>query len=271
MLVSIILLAVILFVIAALVFLLAPRLSGRRRVRPFLGVKWAHRGLHDIEKGCPENSLPAFEAAARSGYGIELDIHLTRDGEIVVFHDDTFDRLCGQPGCVEETDYETMKKYSLGGTTEKIPTLSEVLALVRGRVPLLIEVKLPSADTKICGKLISELEGYEGKYMIQSFNCLALRWLKKYHGEIPRGQLSANLTRSDKTPHYFLRFCVKYLLSNFLCRPDFISYKWADRKNPGFWANRVLFGAPAAVWTLHGERDMHAAKRHFDMFIFEMN
>ena len=107
--------------------------------------------------------------------------------------------------------------------------------------------------------------------MIQSFNCLVLRWLKKHRGEIPRGQLSSNLTESEKTPHYLLRFCVKYLLSNWICRPDFISYKWADRKNPGFWLNRVVFRAPTAAWTLHGERAVKEAGRKVDMMIFELN
>ena len=127
---------------------------------------------------------------------------------------------------MEETDYTQMTDYRLCGTKERIPLFSEVLSAVDGRVPLLIEVKLPSADTQICRYLVRELEHYRGRYMIQSFNCLVLRWLKKHRGEIPRGQLSSNLTESEKTPHYLLRFCVKYLLSNFLSRPDFISYKY---------------------------------------------
>ena len=83
-----------------LLYLLAPRLSGRRRVHPFFGVKWAHRGLHDIKKGIPENSIPAFQAAIEAGYGIELDVHLTKDGKLVVFHDDDFRRICGEKGKV---------------------------------------------------------------------------------------------------------------------------------------------------------------------------
>ncbi len=107
------------------------------------GVKWAHRGLHDIKKGIPENSIPAFQAAIEAGYGIELDVHLTKDGKLVVFHDDDFRRICGEKGKVEETDYARMRTYRLSRTGEKIPLLSEVLRLVDGKVPLLIEVKLP--------------------------------------------------------------------------------------------------------------------------------
>ncbi len=161
-------------------FLLAPRLSGRKRVHPFLGVKWAHRGLHDKKRGIPENSFPAFRAAIEAGDGIELDVHLTKDGQLVVFHDDTFERICGRRGRVEDTSYEEMQKYRLAETKERIPLLSEVLQLVDGKVPLLIEVKLPNTDTKICRKLDEELRKYHGEYMIQSFNSLVLRWMKKY-------------------------------------------------------------------------------------------
>lgn len=256
--------------IMIVVFLTAPRLTGRKRVLPFVGVKWAHRGLHDMRRNIPENSMASFRAALKAGYGIELDVHLSKDGKLVVFHDDTFDRVCRVRGVVEQTDYSTMKEYRLNGTEERIPLLSDVLRYVKGRVPLLIEVKLPTADTKICRRLADELADYKGRYMIQSFNSLVLRWLKKHKREIPRGQLSSNLIASDENPHYLLRFCVKYLLSNFLGRPDFISYKWADRRNPGFWLNRVIFRAPSAVWTLHGKQAVREAQQKFDMYIFEL-
>lgn len=264
-------LVVIAVLLGLLGFMTAPDLEGRRKVSPFIGVRWAHRGLHDIDRGIPENSMAAFQAAKQEGFGIELDVHLTKDKQLVVFHDDMFERVCGEPGRVEDTEYAKMARYRLCGTEERIPLLSEVLRAVDGKVPLLIEVKLPNADTEICRYLIRELENYNGRYMIQSFNCLVLRWLKKYRGEIPRGQLSSNLTEHEKNPHYLLRFCVKYLLSNWICRPDFISYKWADRRNPGFWLNRVIFRAPTAAWTLHGSRAVTEAGKKADMLIFEQN
>lgn len=269
--VYIIVLAVLICLAVLTGFMMAPRMEQRWRMRPFLGVRWAHRGLHDPEKGIPENSLSAFAAAIERGVGIELDVHLTKDGQLAVFHDDTFDRMCGQPGIVEETDYSVMKEYRLSGTRERIPLLSEVLSLINGKVPVLIEVKLPSSDVTVCRVLDEELRRYSGKYMIQSFNCLVLRWMKKYRKEVLRGQLSSNLTRSDKKPHYLLRLCVKYLLSNCFCRPDFIAYKWSDRKNLGFWINRTLFRTPSAAWTLHGERAVERARCCFDMYIFEIN
>ena len=250
-------------------FLIAPHLGGRERMHPFLGVRWAHRGLHSAQSGIPENSMAAFRAAVREGYGIELDVHLSKDNKIVVFHDDTFDRVCAKSGTVEETDYREMRSYTLLDTKEKIPLLRDVLAFVDGRVPLLIEVKLPTTDTKICEYLERELKEYKGRYMIQSFNCFVLHWIKKYHSDVLRGQLSENLTRTGKHPHYVFRFLVKNLLTNALCRPDFISYKMSDTANVSLWLNQYLFRAPIAVWTLHGEKEIRQAKRRFQMYIFE--
>lgn len=262
---------ILLLCIIFYLFLIAPRLGGRKRLHPFLGVQWAHRGLHNIKMGIPENSMAAFRAAVKEGYGIELDVHLSRDKKIVVFHDDTFNRVCARDGRVEETDYREMKKYNLLDTKEGIPLLKEVLDYVGGRVPLLIEVKLPTADTRICEYLEKELEGYGGKYMIQSFNCFVLRWLKKNRSEILRGQLSENLTKAGKKPHYIFRFFVKYLLTNVFCRPDFISYKMSDAANLSLWMNQYVFRAPVAVWTLRSEYEVWRAKRKFQMYIFERN
>ena len=107
--------------------------------------------------------------------------------------------------------------------------------------------------------------------MVQSFNSLVLRWMKKHRNEIPRGQLSENLTRKPDTTHYALRFCVKYLLSNCICRPDFISYKMEDSKNLSLWMQKHIFHVPIAAWTLHGEEMLQRAKSRFDMYIFEKN
>lgn len=262
---------ILLFCLIVYMFLIAPHLGRRERLHPFVGVQWAHRGLHSAQEGIPENSMAAFRAAVREGYGIELDVHLSRDKKIVVFHDDTFDRVCAKNGNVEETDYRVMKTYSLLDTKEKIPLLRDVLAYVNGRVPLLIEVKLPTADTKICEYLERELKEYKGKYMIQSFNCFVLRWMKKYRSDVLRGQLSENLTKTGKKPHYVFRFLVKHLLTNAFCRPDFISYKMSDTANVSLWLNQHLFRAPIAVWTLRSEWEIGRAKRRFQMYIFERN
>lgn len=165
--------------------------------------------------------------------------------------------------------YEELQKCYLSGTSEKIPLFSTVLSYIEGRVPLLIEVKLPSQNTEICVHLAEELRGYRGPYLVQSFNCLVLRWLKKHRKDILRGQLSSNLVRSDDSPHYLLRFCVKYLVSNCICRPDFISYKLKDSQNISLWILHSLLLTPVAVWTIRTAAAMEQAKRQYDMYIFE--
>lgn len=259
----------VVLLLPAYLFMLAPRMTQRWRMKPFLGTCWAHRGLHCIENGIPENSMTAFKMAVKEGIGIELDVHLTKDEKLVVFHDDTLDRVCGKSGRIEEMSFAELKKCYLSGTSERIPLFSEVLRYVDGRVPLLIEVKLPSRDTQICSRLNEQLRGYKGPYLVQSFNSLVLGWLKKYNPNVLRGQLSSDLVKSDKTPHYLFRFCVKYLLSNCYSRPDFISYKLADSHNISLWIVQHLFHAPAAVWTIRSRQAMAEARQRFDMYIFE--
>lgn len=259
--------------VAALVLIyllmLMPRMAKRRRMKPFLGCQWAHRGLHCIEQGVPENSMKAFQMAVKGGYGIELDVHLTRDERLVVFHDDTLERICGNRGKVEETMYSELAGCYLSGTSQRIPLLSEVLGYVDGRVPLLIEVKLPTRNMEICARLSEELRDYKGAYLVQSFNSFVLGWLKKHRADILRGQLSSNLVKSDKVPHYFIRFCVKYLLTNCYARPDFISYKLDDSRNISLRLLKHLFRTPVAVWTITTADAMERARQEFDMYIFE--
>lgn len=254
---------------AVYLFMIMPRMTKRKQMKLFMGQKWAHRGLHCVEKGIPENSMAAFKQAVKEGYGIELDVHLTKDGRLVVFHDDTLKRVCGKEGRIEDMSYEELQQCYLSGTSEKIPLFSSVLSYIKGRVPLLIEVKLPSQNTDICVHLEDQLRGYTGPYLIQSFNCLVLRWLKKYRKDILRGQLSSNLVKSDHSPHYILRFCVKYLLSNCITRPDFISYKLKDSRNVSLLVLHSLLFTPVAVWTLRTAQAMEQAVKQYDMYIFE--
>ena len=189
----------------------------------------------------------------------------------MVFHDDTLQRMCGVSGTVEEKTWEELKDLRLLDTAETIPMLRDVLHLVQGKVPILIEVKLLTWDMEICRCLAREMKKYKGVVLVQSFNSLVLRWMKKNQNQILRGQLSSDLVKSEKTPHYIFRFCVKYLLSNCICRPDFISYKMEDSRNVSLWIQKHVFHIPIAAWTLHGEKMMQQAKSRFDMYIFEKN
>lgn len=230
---------------------------------------FAHRGYHNMEKYIPENSMAAFRAAVERGYGIELDVHITKDGKLAVFHDDTLERMCQASGRVESYTFAELQQFHLLNTTEKIPELGEALSYVRGRVPLLIELKITGRDLEICRASYEVLKNYKGRFLIQSFHTLGLYWYRKNAPEVLRGQLSSNLTRTAKKDPYIFRFMVKYLLTNVIGRPDFISYKLKDLPNLSVSLCRKLFGIPVAVWTLRTEQALKQGRAKYNICIFE--
>ena len=262
--------AILMILFLVYLFLICPDLTRREAMKPFLGQMWAHRGLHNMAERIPENSMLAFTKAIEKGYGIELDVHLTADRKLVVFHDDDLMRICSVPGIVERMTYEELQQYYLSGTFEKIPLLSDVLDHVYGRVPLLIEIKMPTKDTLICKYVKEALDSYRGPYVIESFNSLALRWFRNHAPKVLRGQLSSNLVADQSAKaHPIIKFFIQHLLANWYCGPDFIAYKYDDRRNLSLWLVRHLFRTPMAAWTLKTPEVLEEAKQHFDMFIFE--
>jgi glycerophosphoryl diester phosphodiesterase len=163
----------ILLVFALYLFLLTPR-HRRPEAEPLMKTAYAHRGLWDAKN--PENSLAAFRAAVENGFGIELDVQLTKDGELVVFHDVSLSRMTGCDGFVYEKTYEELCALTLGKSNERIPTFREVLALVDGRVPLLVEIKSDHAWRSVAESAASLLDGYEGAYTVESFHPLVVAW-----------------------------------------------------------------------------------------------
>lgn len=154
---------------------------------------FAHRGLVGDE--FPENSLGAFRNTINAGMGIELDLRLTRDGVPVVFHDKTLRRMCGDMRKISAIDSAELSRLRLNGTDEKIPTLEEVLRLVNGAVPLLIELKLPKRHMwhrRLERKLLLILENYKGEYMLQSFNKYSMKYMKRKLPKIKCGILSGD-------------------------------------------------------------------------------
>ena len=152
--------------------------------------KVAHRGLHAAGKGVPENSLPAFRAAAEAGYAIELDVHRAADGTLVVFHDHDLRRMTGARGTVERMDFRSLRRLRLGGTACTIPLLREVLECVGGRVPLLIELKNGGLPGALERTLVRELAGYRGPVILESFNPLTVWWLRRNAPHLVCGQLA---------------------------------------------------------------------------------
>ena len=250
-----------------LLYLIAP---GRRSavMENYKRIKYAHRGLHSI--GIPENSLPAFREAKRMGYGIELDVRLSRDGELVVFHDDTLLRMCGTEGCVSDYTYAELSEMRLLGTEERIPLFRDVLRLVDESVALLVEIKMKSGESGIAEKLIEEIKDYRGPLIVESFNPFALRTVKKARPDIPRGILSMNYMKEEKHKGKLLYRLLKNFCFNFLMRPDFISYKTSDHKDTAFRFLRRAFGTPVLAWTVtSAEEEDRAISWGFDSVIFE--
>lgn len=169
------LLIVIAVIILLYVFvLLRPQ---RREIDRFCLRPYAHRGQHD--ENLPENSLAAFRRAVENGYGIELDLQLSSDGEVMVMHDYNLERMTGCDKMLKELTAAELQKLHLNGTEERVPTLKEVLDIVKGKVPLLIELKGESTDVSLCPKANEILKDYGGKYIIESFNPLMLSWYRK--------------------------------------------------------------------------------------------
>ena len=158
----------------------------------FMGAPIAHRGLWR-SGGAPENSLAAFEAACKAGFGIELDVRLSADGEAMVFHDDTLERLTASAGMVEEQTADELQALRLLGSCEMIPTLEEVLTLIDGRAPLLVELKTPAGQEGLLERRVAEvLSGYAGPVAVLSFNVEALAWLAAHAPALRRGLNAAS-------------------------------------------------------------------------------
>ena len=243
--------------------LVAPGGATKRQKAPFLGRNFAHRGLHSEDKSVPENSLEAFRLAAKAGYGVELDVQLTKDGQVVVFHDDTLDRVCGVPGKLEEKSYDELKLLSLCGTNQRIPLLTEALAVIRGKGPLIVELKNGRRNRELCEKTYALLSDYDGQVCIESFNPFIVRWFKKHAKDIVRGQLAAWPKDYGDAVSRGNAFLLSRCLLNFLARPQFIAYRTGIRPL-GVQLSEAL-GAMNFVWTARNER----AERGRDAVIFE--
>ena len=244
--------------------LLAPRRPGKKKSAPFFGRNFAHRGLYEKDGSVPENSLPAFARAVERGYGIELDVQLSRDGEVVVFHDDTLDRVCGKDARVDALDYAELRSLSLCGTEERVPLFSEVLELVNGRVPLIVELKNGPRNKELCRKTLAFLRAYRGPFCVESFNPMIVAWFRRHAPSVFRGQLSQPPARYPEEGYSkALGFVLGNLLLNLLARPHFVAYKIG--KKPLAVRFSEALGATRVAWTSHDD----TAEADFDVVIFE--
>lgn len=222
----------------------------------------AHRGLHG--DGIPENSFAAFRAAIEHGYAIETDVRFSADERLVVFHDDDLLRMTGDERTVEECTASQIKRLRLEGTEEQIPLFSELLKLVGGKVPLLIEIKNMKGvkPKKIAAALQKALEGYTGEFAVQSFQPFYVKAFKKLRRDVPCGVLG---TAEKDAAKGFRAYTIRTLCFNFTVHPDFISYRKED-----FLRRRVLrFKGPKLAWVVHSEKEENKIRKVADNIIFE--
>ena len=245
-----------------------PRMLHRPDTSFFNKKYFAHRGLHDNTGDAPENSMAAFRKAVEASYGIELDVHVTKDGIPVVFHDFKLERICNVEGNVEDYTYEELQKFTLCSSMEKIPKLEEVFSMVRGRVPLIIEIKSEKANVSECAVIDGLLRNYGGEYCIESFNPMVLLWFRVHHNKVVRGQLASNFL-IDGGYRSGLYFFMTHLMLNFLTKPDFVAYNHKFKEEPGRRICKWLYSNTAVAWTVRSRQELEELDQAFDVFIFE--
>ena len=245
-----------------------------RRNHPHLPLltqyRYAHRGYHQ-KPTVPENSIAAFRRAVEAGYGAELDIHLMKDGHLAVIHDSSLLRTAGADVAIEDLTREELAQYRLEESDEQIPLLEDVLALFEGKTPLIVELKAEGGNHAALSAAAARLlDTYKGDYCIESFDPRVVHWFRRHRPSVCRGQLSCNLV-ADRTVRQPLpvRFILTNLLSNIAACPDFVAYKYEDRRNLSLRLCRAIWRPGRFNWTIDSQSAMTIAESEGAVCIFE--
>jgi glycerophosphoryl diester phosphodiesterase len=260
--------ALFLILLALIYLFVLIRLNKKRDFDPFFLTEYAHRGLHG--NGIAENSLEAFKLARDNNFGIELDVQLSKDGEVVVFHDATLKRMTGVDKNVIDLTLKELKELNLINTNQKIPTFKEVLELIDGKIPLLVEIKGDTFDFSVCPKVAEILKEYNGKYLIESFNPFIVKEMKKYLKNALYGQLYYNRCL-DKKKYNLVNVTYTGMMLNVISRPDFLAYDKNSRNSIFVKLTTKLYKRPQFVWTPKGQEEIEYAKSLGEYPIFEIN
>ena len=260
--------AVVVVILAGLVlFLVAPEKVSAEAAAPFEKRAFAHRGLYELDQSVPENSLTAFRRAAEAGYGAELDVQMTKDGVVMVMHDNDLKRACGVDAGICDMTLEELKELRLFGTGEPIPLFSEVLEIFGGKQPLIVELKSVPNKAELSAEVIRMLREYGGPACVESFDPAIVRYFRLHDPERVRGQLSAQVGFFRGTLPVSSAWILSRLLTNFLTRPNFVAYCTGPRPLTVRLCGRM--GAIRALWTAR-EADRHAKRMaENDIVIFE--
>lgn len=245
-----------------------PNNTRTEKMKVFEKVYIAHRGLFD-QAEAPENSMEAFRRAVDGGYGIELDVQLTADDRLVVFHDESLKRMCGVARKLWKCSYRELDQYHLLDTQEKIPLLQDVLKMVGGRVPLIIEIKREGNGIRTAEALSRHLNEYQGDCCVESFDPRILYWFRKHDPKILRGQLSTNFWLHEKKRPWYVKMFMTNLLTNFYAKPDFIAYNYKYANQLSLQICRCLYHTELVAWTVRSPEELEQARDSFRVFIFD--
>ena len=222
----------------------------------------AHRGLHDGD--IPENSTLAFKRALEYGYAIELDVNITKDNKVIVFHDNTLFRMCGVNKKVRNCTFGYIKTLQLNNTKYKIPILKEVLKLINGKVPLIIELKNEGVSTRLEKNVLKIMKEYDGEYIYQSFNPFSILYMKNKNKKVKTALLSSNSFKNLKS-FFMVVLTNSKLVFNFV-KADIISYKIEDINNKVLKKYKNI---PLFTWTISNMLEIKEKKKVSDGIIFE--
>ncbi len=248
------------------------------QARPLNAPDWltarpiAHRGLHDPSLGLPENSLGSARAATAGGYAVECDLRLSRDGKVFVFHDETLDRLCGKSSAFAAHDASELQSMVLSGSSERIASLEQLLGVVEGGCPLILELKSDfSGNVALAVAVAAVLPAYSGPVAVKSFDPALIAALRATNAPWPLGIVSQ--ADHDEEEWAGLSYAQVHELARFThaaeTRPDFLSWRARDLPNPLCEFARACAGTPVMTWTIRSPEQAEAARRHADQIVFE--
>jgi len=232
----------------------------------------AHRGLHDRVRGVIENTTSAAAAAANAGFGIEVDLQLTADGEAMVHHDDALGRLTEGDGRLLDLTAAQLKEVAFRDTADRMMTLSDLCTLVAGRVPLVLEIKSHfDGDRRLVARMAQVLAAYDGPVAAMSFDPDQVVALRELLPARPRGIVAqrsyddgewAALSEAQRRSMLQLRH-------GFSTRPHFVAYWIEQLPSPAPWVARHLFGCALLTWTVRTPAQRARAAKFADQMIFE--
>lgn len=272
-------LIILLAAVSLYLFLLYPGKNRKERMLVFGQYHIAHRGLFNNTTSAPENTLFSFRKAIDAGYGIELDVQLTLDKEVIVIHDYDLNRAAGVNKKISDQTYDILQKYRVFSSNETIPKFTDVLNLINGAVPVIIELKNTSRHdyTELCERTAACLDTYNGLFCIESFNPMIVHWFRINRPDYLRGFLSSAYNKEIAASSHIWspklgplhKFILTNCLMNFFIRPDFIAYNIQYRNQLSYRISTGLFGIVKVGWTIRSKEELDTAESSFDVIIFD--